>query len=495
MRILPYVCRGVLIALPWLALLLLSIVSGNNCFVGQPLWSDELDYWREMYSFTYAPDHDFGYYGFENAPATVGTWGCHGIAPLLVYGFWALLFGWTSYSIVLCNAFFCSLGIAVFILLARPDVRQSLIVALLWLMYPPLLLYAPTSMMELPQYACLFVYLGLVIRSWEHASKPCFILAFASVVFMAGLRLSNIVFFAPLILMGSRFKIGRKFLILSAISLVLSVVSYLFFWMFCAGYPFGFLSSLGTQEGLLDKIVVVFAHGAGNLINFISRGDGIAQVSQRYAYIFVLIACSFFALVGFVRHRRGCDQHVVLTRVCAAIAFTMFFAWAIVVLVYDVFDWRDYRTLAPILFSALIVLVMTAPTASGRRIGAVVQGLCVFCSLCLFLCAARTLATSAAFEDERYEHVSEAPASFDAGSIVSLGEQANDKTMLMGMDVPLWLVNALPPEIGYVGGVNGSSLSEQRYAYVFSRADIGNPRGYELIWEDPSLNRAIFKRL
>lgn len=482
-----------LVCLPWFMLGLLSVLSGHNCFAGLPLWSDELDYWREMFSFANAPEGVFGYYGFDGYSASVGEWGCHGIAPLLVYGPFALIFGWSAHAIVICNGLVCSAAILIFCFLVRPTLVKALLIAVLWMTYPPLLLYAPSSMMELPQYGCFFLYLAFLIPYARDRRLPFLVLAFACVIYMAGLRLSNIVLFAPLVLTFSSFKVNLQFWALTIISLAASFACYKGFWLFSAGYPGGFIAELGGEEAVGGVPLALLAHATENAKLFFSLGDGATQVSQRLAFTAVFVGCVIFAVVSAIMEHKGKSVSRPLMHACVVCAFALGLVWAIVVVAYDVFDWRDYRTLSPFLFAALVALVMVA---SGGRCEGLVEAACVICNAVLFACAVSSFPGSAAFEDERYDPVSVIEGErLGAVELEPVDDTVEGRTLLLGSGaLPRWLVFSASPEIGLVG-LSDRTNENGVYGYVLLAADASALEGYEPVWESPSDGSVIYRKM
>lgn len=76
------------IVAPLLVIAIRSIAVHNNVLLGRPVWSDELLYWREIFSFSKS-SLNIGYTegwlgpGYE---AKLGPLGCHGIAPIFGVG-------------------------------------------------------------------------------------------------------------------------------------------------------------------------------------------------------------------------------------------------------------------------------------------------------------------------------------------------------------------------------------------------------------------------
>lgn len=466
-----------LIVSPALTLGALSLASGHDCFSGLPLWSDEVDYWREMFSFVDAQDHAFGFYGFLGFPADVGEWGCHGIAPLLVYGLPGMLVGWHVASIVLVNMACCMAAFAIFIALVRPSATCSLIAAALWLLYPPIFSYAPTSMMELPQYAGVIIFTGLLLRYREGHERVVAFALFAWVFLYAGIRVSNIVFFIPVVLFVSRFKVGRALFGAALAALLLSGAAWELFGAFNAGYPDGFMASLSQEGSLTNKGLMLLANVKGNLVNWLSFDEGVKQASQRYAYLAAMALLVAGIIAGRARPAAaGADGHQSHSEgELLASLLVLVAAFAIVVCAYDVYDWRDYRTLAPVLWSQLLFFAIRGGKAALSSSGAIVGA--------LLIASLPTLGMTAAFEDERYGSIPAAPAGFPLHEVEAGSADAQDLTVVLMAPEPAWFAFALDPSLGYVGYTESGSHTLDEMGYVYAPKGTELPDGFALLWE------------
>ena len=155
-----------LAATPFILLAIVSRAVGHNAWQSNPVWTDELDYWRGVFSWLHMGGQT-GYNGIGEQTALLGTLSVHGVTPVLLYGWYALLFGWDFSSIVMANALWISLSAVVFIALNRPKARTSLVMALSLMVYAPVVLYCTTSMTELANYGLLLFYLAFVTRLWN----------------------------------------------------------------------------------------------------------------------------------------------------------------------------------------------------------------------------------------------------------------------------------------------------------------------------------------
>ena len=90
----------VLILSPFLLLTLISLILGQNALSAQPVWLDELSFWRSLYSWNQM-GFDTGYYGMFEETAALGTLGISGLGPILIYGWFIKLFGMSHNTIML----------------------------------------------------------------------------------------------------------------------------------------------------------------------------------------------------------------------------------------------------------------------------------------------------------------------------------------------------------------------------------------------------------
>lgn len=474
-----------LVALPFLSLLLLSLWSGNNCFAGHPVWSDELDYWREIYSFSESGDGGFGYYGFFGYPARLGQWGCHGIAPLLVYGLPSLVFGWGANSIVMANVVACSLALAVFVLLTRPSCVECGVVGLLWLFYVPIILYSASSMMELPQYAGMIVYIAIIARIYDQGkSKPIrlFLAAYIVVVIMSALRISNIVLFLLICLLWSNFRLDRKLLFSLGCSFIASLACWLFFSLFISGFPDSFLSRLMTEPSLMAKLALLSENVMGNIGNLATLlGSPIENMQRVFILLLIIFWIGVAICVEANRDRRDSLSEASLRLIRASVLclFLVIPLAVIAICFYDVFDWRDYRTCAPVLFGAILLHLFLVKRSFFMRIVPLCGVVVVFAlSFCLIPDA------GSSFQGERYDRDFAATQCEASEMIESLGPYPADRTLVIenGITRLPFSLSSLDPQIGVLIAVDGADLANAGFAYVISEDRFSSLSGYAPIW-------------
>lgn len=477
---LEHFARMLLILLPPLLLCILSLLSHNNCFVGHPVWPDELEYWRHVYSFSESPDKIFGYFGTVGYPAKIGQLGWHGLSSLLVYGVPALLFGWELNSIVICNMIYCMLAFLGLVLIAKPTPRQCLLIAILWFCYVPITLYAPSSWMEMPQYALLIFYMALLARIAKDDSTPTIKwIAFLVVFFMSALRISNIVFYLPLILFLSRFRVSLHLLKYVCICAALSLLSYWFFGLFSSTYPGSFLHGLFSSSGSASIVRLLQNNILNNLHSYFSFSENLITDLQRYCMLIVLliwVSIFCYRLIRFKKAPANClSQRTLLTCVLTLLA-----SMIIVIAIYDVHSWRDYRTWAPIFWSLLLFGILV----KLPRIATYPQMLCIVLTLAITAPVIPGTIVPRAFEWSRYRELTINPDNEVASLIEPLGIYPEDRTIIVDhwdMKEP-FMVFDLDPSIGILLSRKGVDSSQSNIAYIFTNTQLESADNYEIIW-------------
>ncbi len=461
-----------LIVTPAATLVMLSIISGNNCFDGHPLWSDEQDYWREVFSFSQCKGFSFGQYGVLGHSATYGPLGSHGLSPILIYGLPSLLCGWHQNSIVVCNLVLMTVAHLLVWLVAHPTLRQSLYISAIWLLYPPILIYAPSSMMEVPQYAFLAIYIALLYGiGFNSRKKACLIGAFLVLALLLLLRISNVVFFIPLVFVcAKRFKKGQLFFITFLLT-TLFVTSYLAVSLTTSSYP-GFMTELLAASTLLDKTSMLIEHTMGNLVALVSFQEDIRQDSQRYAVIlFMLVLLASYLIV---RTHSAYDDALELPEAQGSLeysdillssALVMFFTIALVVGLYDVHSGRDYRTFAPVLWSLFLLLIIFHPKGSYDPSPIISVAFC----FTLLVLSASSLDETTAFDESRYQ---QSPTNeILVERVQPQGPSREEKTLIIHKvnDISFSTIAELDPEIGLCSPVESpEALKSTTMGYVYT---------------------------
>ena len=365
-----------LVSSPFWLLLLASLLKGHSALASVPVWTDELDYWRAVYSWLHV-GFGAGYSGIGELTARLGTLSVHGIAPILLYALPASLFGWSYASIVILNSAWISLGALVYVLLCRPKALAAVLLGAGLMIYAPVILYCVTSMTELANYGLLLMYLALLAQLYQsrHRARELpakrrslaggiALLACTAVVLLCcAYRITYVVLWLPLLWIAFDGKPSMG--LLMSLLLMLLLTAGLYVWTARMASPFaaGFLYNLLRTGDVGLSVQMFLSHGKANLMDyFILPPGNPMEAAQRMLY------CGMMALTllgSWVRVQRvdGRTRLVTGLNRLNAMAFLMLFLpFLIVVSLYETNDWADYRTLAPFLW-----LVFAACVTAGRK--------------------------------------------------------------------------------------------------------------------------------
>jgi len=356
---------ALLVLAPWIQLAVISLVTGKNAFAAYPTWSDELDYWRNLYNWAYV-GLPGGYNGIVEKQASIGTLSVHGITPLLLYGGFVKLFGLGFHSIVIFNALWISLAALTFCWLVKPRLLTSLALAMLLMTFVPSVLYCITSMTEQFNYALLLFSLAFLLRRHKSGSRWALIFGWITAVVACLYRITFFVLFIPLIWESCGRRFSKKMIGFGFLALALICGTYMAAAQATAPYPAGFLYNWIRASDPATFFRMFFSHAKAKLYDYFIRPTGSPmEDALRWLYMPVTglcLLCSFlrFQWKGRPSLRLGLDWMMLC-------GFLMLFVpFSIVVMIYETNDWADFRTLAPFLWGVaaafLIVRRWLIPT-------------------------------------------------------------------------------------------------------------------------------------
>ncbi len=344
-----------LVLTPWLLLIFISNIIMKDSFINlTPIWSDELVYWHEAYSFI-VKGLNHGYYTFNELTPHLFSFGTHGFGTATIYFLIAGIIGWGYNSIVLANTIIMSLSFLIISIWTNTSVKKTIYIFLLYIFYTPLVLYATTSMSELMQHAFLIIYFLLLLVYYQKKENRNLVLV-GLILFCTALsfiRIINIILFLPVIyikLKGLVFnKKGLIYLILwIAFSLILFKINSLF----TSPYPWSFLYKLNNTSGIIDSITFLLKHIIKNSVKFIYPFSGdIIQVLQRYFFLFVCAYYIYKSKIFQTKFKAPDISYLVLSIILSGFM-------TINIIAYDINSWRDYRVLSPVLFGSIIFLLL-----------------------------------------------------------------------------------------------------------------------------------------
>ena len=328
-----------------------------------PAWSDEFAYVAEARSLVLNRNLRTPFM-INELVAKVGQFGSHGFAYAVVDGAFAAATGWewnfkilsnVILLVVACVVAMCGSGI--------PAGRRSAIVAVLLTGYI-LPLYFFTYMQEVLQ-----VTLAVcVFRLFQRADREP--LNARWLVGLAAICISMTLFRAiwALAVISGVFIVQPRYRVLAGILAVIAIVSGpLETSTFQAVFPDTFLGrafAVLRTQGTSAFIDLGISHFAENLRAYFGwrSSESLGYVAHKYWMVSLFVGSVWF---GIAKSSRPVLAAGVLGMV----------TWLAVCGMYDVFDWREQRVLAP---CALIASLALANCAGSRLVFAVVAGSFLF---------------------------------------------------------------------------------------------------------------------
>lgn len=358
-------------SVPILVMLLLLTVQGYRWDDYAPVMGDEIMYWHQAATWTRV-GLDSGYYSIDSMPAKAAHYFCWGLGPVVFYGTFGTLFGWSLNSILFINVIFLFLCIVIFILLARLDWRRCAWLALMLAVYPAVLVYLPTSMIEpIHLGGALVVAGGLYRLHLGERDVWMMMLSGGTLLLLCLLKITWVPIFWPFFYYLSTW---RRWMLYRSTSAdlksvdsrdavtphakahiwmaliatgILGVVIYLFYSVTAAPYPYDFMNVLG--EVRTDLSLAFWHYGdlvTENMIWLLYPGD-LASNSVRAAVMGLLVWA-----IAQRRRARRLDREAVLL-----ILFIVGVVLALAVLVYATQSHRGFRLFAPYVLLAFGLLL------------------------------------------------------------------------------------------------------------------------------------------
>lgn len=348
---------AVLIASPFLLLLVLSLVTGHSALDAHPVWLDELCYWRTLFSWDEA-GFQTGYYGMHEEIAPIGTMGIDGIGPILMYGWFVKLFGLSHHTILLANALWCSLAAAVFCAMRKPRLHVSLLLSGMMMGYAPIVLYALTSMTQCFHYGLVLLYITFLLGYQEKRKVWMLALCVLTIVLGTLCRPMYCILFLPLWLMFCRYRISWRMVLFALPALAISLLCCYIAVQTAAPSAQGFIYHLLRAPDATTFVRMLLSHTKSNLYDYFIRFNlSRMQVAFRYLYCGVTLLCLIATFVridhtngkwalqfGFRGPMLSC-----FVLLAAAFGFTM--------MLYEANDWADFRRLAPYLWLVIAYMI------------------------------------------------------------------------------------------------------------------------------------------
>ena len=340
------------VSAPFLVFGILSLATGKNVVATYPVWSDELDYWRNLFSFSHV-GFQKGYSGMFEANPAIGTLSVHGLSPIFLYMPFVWVFGLTFSTIMLANATWCSLGALLFCWLRKPKAITAWLMGLFLLTYAPLLLYAPTSMTEMANYGLLLIYLTFLLGYLEKQTTGKLLATILAVCVLCLYRIPYFLLFFPIIWTFGKGRISWRMFGMALLCGALTLGVYALSSFTTAPYAMGFLYHWVRADSFIGAIQMLLGHTKSNLISYFDYYLFGFDSMEGLFRLFYLCAMGLSLLATFltIAKKDGklrCCLRFSLSY-CASFLLLLS-SFAIVCVFYETTHWADFRTLAPILW-------------------------------------------------------------------------------------------------------------------------------------------------
>jgi hypothetical protein len=261
-------------------------------------------------------------------------------------------------SSLFINLFFLMFSIAVFIGYTKPDNSQLILIGLTLLTFWPIHLYMPTAMRVVPFCALSILAAALFWHAFVKAHTVSYrhlILLFITLFLLTLAKLTNAILFLPYFLVA-RNRFGYTVKRVALMAMILIVIGSFLSIVVSAPYP-NYISTLPAllshsfREGGRSLIL----HTFGNIHNYVNYKHHPLWLMLR-AQLLLTISAGCWLL--WRAHKNG-----LATQESVFILITSGGTALAAIILYDVFDWRDYRLFAPIVLMITLLLIAQKRTS------------------------------------------------------------------------------------------------------------------------------------
>lgn len=324
-----------------------TLVHSSSVLSLMPTGPDDVFYWQQGRAFGTA-GFDSGYFVAADEPP-LAEWSrffAWGVVTPIFYGVVGRIVGWPLYAVPLLHAALLTAALGVWVWAVRPTRRQALTAAALIALYPPILLFSPTTMQEgFQQSLAIFAAAGF-IALWKHPQRRAVVWGLGALLIIMSLaKVTWAVLFVPYLWMVAPPKTVRQGIVVLLGAGVLAVLAALWHRWTAGPYPYsiGNVGQVGLIGILLERISANF--------NGLVVGHPL-ELHMRALAPLVTAAC---LVVGVRRWRDPAARDV------QTVGFLLLATIGLIFLLYEVRFFRDYRVIASPLLMALMVLCATRP--------------------------------------------------------------------------------------------------------------------------------------
>lgn len=323
-----------------------------------PVWSDEIYYWHQANTFRVA-GFNGGYYTANEQSAPLTTYYAWGVVVPMLYGVPAQWVGWSLYAIPLMNLTLLSIAVILFMWVIRATFWQVVWIVGTVVTFVPYMLFSVSSMLEVQQQAtAIFLataFYGLLRQAQSTTPIPRWQWAITVGVLILAtlLRPTWGILFVPVCILALRhFSIKKMFL-----AILGGVLIFLFFlWLTqLISAPFmRFPQVLFTvfQKSPKDGILLFLSHILEN-IQLGLTGHPIEVMTRVQILLLIILKIVTF----FWQRRRKSPQQTFQIPEIGLHLYNLGVIFLFNMVLYDLFDWRDFRVMTPHLLLSLMLLL------------------------------------------------------------------------------------------------------------------------------------------
>jgi hypothetical protein len=329
-----------------------------------PLYSDEIYYWHQAATFAQVGFAN-GQYSIGEIPAQIGRYHAWGLAAPILYGTMGHIAGWPLWAIPVANLVLVTLALMLWVSVARPDIKQILAALFFLGMFAPFVTQVSSSMFEFVQYAWAIV---LAAALWRVLQQPprsralrWGLLALGLACFVALFRVTWSIIIPIVGALALRHRGKRGILVGWVIGVGLAAVMYIVYTRTAAPYSEYVPQFKAFANGVRAGLEAVQSHIAVNIDLFL-HGEPIEMSLRLQVLVIWCLLCVGF-VVRKIAQRRQPDPRPDHDAVSSKSSLWNAFATDdpgevmlhtfllmgqlfLIIVVYDVGSWRDYRLLS-----------------------------------------------------------------------------------------------------------------------------------------------------
>ena len=366
--------------LPIIACIIRTLSAGKgicDVWLGASTWNDEFFYFKQIECMV-RDGIPNGFFGYDESLANYLSFGAWTPTILLPWAIFGKVFGWSYSSVFWANILFLTVAMVVFALTAKPDLKKTLIISVLFLLFTPFSRYMLSSMPEIMICANIIVYMGLVIGFKESRRKNLrlgFMLFFATYLTM--MRPFYVLFFV-----FSFTALGKKNAKAKIVTACFTVISVILYFVLAENLQAPYIGDVYSTEwlkviindGLFSGIGYIFKeifHYAGAIasacIGAIIKGYGVG------IYFFAFLILMFIYLLDGIRFLKNKKEGAAFALSMFSIDFAMLMA---VILMYSLHD--GFRHLIGFIVAGLVSMAFSVEKRPVKEIVVALSFLVLF---------------------------------------------------------------------------------------------------------------------